>query len=172
GSSAASSAASALVQNPPANTAVPSISGSALVEDTLSATRGTWTGYPAPAISYQWQRSTDDGATWQTISGQSTDSYTLIDSDIGAVVRARVTATNASGAASPNSASSGAIAGVSPANSAVPVLSGTASVGLVLSVSTGTWTAAPAATFAYQWQDCDVTGANCLNVVGATNASY
>lgn len=56
--------------------------------------------------------------------------------------------------------------GAIPANTVLPVISGTHTVGSVLTVSTGTWTGNPTPTFTYQWT---LAGAN---VVGATTSSY
>jgi hypothetical protein len=52
-----------------------------------------------------------------------------------------------------------------------PTIGGAAQQGQTLTASPGTWTA-PDATFAYQWQRCDATGANCVAVPGATTAMY
>src|SRR5439155_2067315 len=56
GSSSAESAASAIVNGPPANTVAPAVTGTTNVGDTLTAGNGTWSGYPAPTITYQWKR--------------------------------------------------------------------------------------------------------------------
>ena len=40
----------------PANTAVPVITGTTALGDTLTATAGTWTGTPEPTFAYQWTR--------------------------------------------------------------------------------------------------------------------
>ena len=45
-----------------------------------------------------------------------------------------------------------------PANTALPVVSGTTQQGQRLTTSNGSWTNSPTA-FAYQWQDCDSSGA-------------
>jgi hypothetical protein len=60
---------------------------------------------------------------------------------------------------------------LSPVDVSVPLVTGTAQQGQTLSATAGTWTA-PDATFAYQWQDCDTAGANCVDVAGATSATY
>jgi hypothetical protein len=41
----------------------------------------------------------------------------------------------------------------------------------MLTSSTGSWTGSPTS-YAYQWQDCDASGANCANISGATSSSY
>src|SRR5581483_1716875 len=58
-----------------------------------------------------------------------------------------------------------------PVNTALPVVSGTAAVGKVLSSSTGTWTNAPTG-YTYLWQDCDSSGGSCADIVSATNSAY
>ena len=58
-----------------------------------------------------------------------------------------------------------------PANTALPVISGTAQQGQKLSTSNGSWTNSPTA-FAYQWLDCDASGASCASISGATTSSY
>jgi hypothetical protein len=57
-----------------------------------------------------------------------------------------------------------------PSNTALPLIAGTAVVGGTLVASDGTWTASPTS-FAYQWQDCDAAGNNCISVPGATTST-
>lgn len=52
-----------------------------------------------------------------------------------------------------------------------PSLSGTAVVGVRMTVSNGEWTGAPAA-YNYQWEDCNYEGKGCAPIAGATNANY
>jgi hypothetical protein len=59
-----------------------------------------------------------------------------------------------------------------PVNSSLPVVSGSAVVGGVLSASAGVWSGSPAPTFAYQWQRCDSAGANCVDIAGAAGTTY
>jgi hypothetical protein len=56
-------------------------------------------------------------------------------------------------------------------NASPPAISGSAQDGQTLSASTGTWSAGPSS-YAYQWQRCDLGGAACASVSGATAASY
>jgi hypothetical protein len=59
-----------------------------------------------------------------------------------------------------------------PKNTLLPLISGQARVGRTLTVSNGTWTGATPMTFAYQWQRCNSSGGNCVDILGATNTSY
>jgi hypothetical protein len=53
----------------PVNTVLPVISGSTVVGQTLATTSGTWTGFPAPTFTYQWQRAAGvDAATTAWVS--------------------------------------------------------------------------------------------------------
>lgn len=79
----------------PTVTAAPSISGLAMVDEVLSASRGTWSG--SPALSHQWQRCDADGRNCADL-GLSGETYTVIRFDIGKTLRLRVTGINAAGA--------------------------------------------------------------------------
>jgi hypothetical protein len=90
-------------------------------------------------------------------------------------MRVRVTATNADGSTSAESAQTArvapAAASTAPRNTAAPSISGTPQVGEELTANEGSWTANPTA-FAFQWQRCDVDIALCSDVTGATGKSY
>ena len=58
-----------------------------------------------------------------------------------------------------------------PTNVSRPTISGTAQVGQTLTGSVGTWSG-PTPTFAYQWQRCDASGANCTGIDRATAGTY
>ena len=63
------------------------------------------------------------------------------------------------------------VSGLSPILLAPPGLSGVASLGQTLSAAPGSWANPPVA-IAYQWQRCDVSGAGCASIPGATGQSY
>lgn len=63
---------------------------------------------------------------------------------------------------------SGRIFGTTPVNEALPTISGTAEEGKELSATTGTWKFATA--YAYQWQKCNASGGECVNIAGETKA--
>ena len=55
----------------PVNTVAPVVSGQSLQGQTLSVSTGGWSPTPT-SYTYQWQRSTDGGTTWNNISGAIT----------------------------------------------------------------------------------------------------
>jgi len=58
-----------------------------------------------------------------------------------------------------------------PSNTGLPAISGATTQGQVVSSSNGSWAGNPTS-FAYQWQNCDASGANCASISGATGAAY
>lgn len=71
----------------------PTVSGTAAVGETLSATAGTWRANPAEAITYQWKR---DGVD---IVGANAATYLLVEADEATEITVEVTATNTEGEA-------------------------------------------------------------------------
>ena len=97
GSATASSPPTSVVTaSPPANTALPAISGTTIEGSTLTTTNGTWTGTTPIAFAYQWRRCDNAGAGCTNISA-TTASYTLTNSDVGSTIRVVVTASNGAG---------------------------------------------------------------------------
>ncbi len=85
----------------PTNTAAPSISGTAQVGQTLTASPGSWTSGATPTFTYQW-RSCDSGGTGCTdIPGATSPAYTLAAGDAGSTIKVAVSATNAGGTTGP-----------------------------------------------------------------------
>jgi len=76
------------VNSPSVAGSKPTISGTAEVGSTLTASAGTWTPGDA-ALSYQWRRS------GSAIGGATGTSYVLTTSDIGSVITVRVTGAKA-----------------------------------------------------------------------------
>jgi len=75
---------------------LPSISGSTVEGERLTATAGTWTGSPT-SYAYQWEDCNTSGESCSQISGATASSYKLARGDVGHKVRVAVTASNAGG---------------------------------------------------------------------------
>lgn len=94
----------------PTNSVAPSISGTTTNGQTLTASRGTWSGYPTPTYAYRWKRATSAAGVYSNITGATSLTYTLTDDDIDAYLKFEVTATNSSGASSALSAATAKVA--------------------------------------------------------------
>lgn len=161
------------VPNAPANTALPSVSGTATQGQTLTTSNGSWSNSPS-SYTYGWQDCNSSGASCSTIAAATSSSYRLTANDVGHTIRSVVTASNSGGSASATSPASGMVGAPSvapPANSAAPAISGQAVQGQTLTTSNGSWTNSPTS-YGYQWQDCNGSGTGCSNISGATAASY
>jgi hypothetical protein len=106
------------------------------------------------------------------IAGATGSTYTLTSADIGRLVSARVTASNAAGSAAMTSAPTDAVQAGDPGETTPPSISGTLRNGQTLSAGNGAWTGTQPIAFSYQWQRCDPTGANCVDIAGATGQTY
>jgi Fibronectin type III domain len=92
--------------------------------------------------------------------------------DVGHTLKVQETATNGGGASAPASSTPTAkVAPPPPLNTSLPAITGTSQQGQTLTATNGAWTNEPTS-FAYQWQRCDTTGANCAPVPGATSQTY
>jgi hypothetical protein len=58
-----------------------------------------------------------------------------------------------------------------PTNTSPPAISGAAQDGQTLAGSSGSWSGSPAS-YAYQWQRCDSSGAACVAIAGASSFTY
>jgi len=158
----------------PVNTAPPAVSGTPAVGQTLTASDGTWSNAPT-SFAYQWLRCNGGGNSCANVANASQKTYTLVAADAGQTMRVRVTATNADGSASAQSAQTSAVASgassAAPKNTSVPTISGTPKVGQTLTAAPGSWSGNPTS-FAYQWQRCDADIAACANIVGATGTTF
>jgi len=143
----------------PINLVAPVISGTAERGQTLSSTTGTWSGVGTITYAYQWKRNGSN------ISGATSATYLLLAADDNALITCLVTATDSEGSRSKISNTLGPVLGL-PLNLTAPVLSGTPTIGEVLSSTDGTWQGKAPITFAYQWRR------DLANIGGATSNSY
>lgn len=155
----------------PVNTALPTITGTAAVGQTLTAQNGTWDNSPT-AYQYQWLRCNPAGDSCVNIPGATQKTYLVVAADSGNTLRVRVTAVNADGATNARSAATAAVSSnETPKSTARPTISGEPTVGQELTADPGTWTGAPTS-YAYQWQRCDSDAVVCFDVGGATGKTY
>ncbi len=96
----------AYVTEPPENTVLPVISGTAEPGETLSVSTGTWTGDAPITFAYQWLL---DGAE---IVGETGQTYNVIDTDIGSTISVAVEASNPAGSVVEMSNDVGVVEGV------------------------------------------------------------
>lgn len=97
----------------PAASAAPGITGLAMVDETLTASRGTWAGSRPVTLILQWQRCDAAGANCQDL-GLSGETYKVIRFDVGKTLRVRVTAVNAGGRAEAVSAPTAPVTELKP----------------------------------------------------------
>jgi len=104
GQSSATSAATDVVSggDAPVVKTKPSVSGSAIVGDELTADAGTWTG-GATTFTFQWQRCDSAGTGCADVTNATARSYGVRTSDAGHRMRVEVTAKNASSTATATS---------------------------------------------------------------------
>ena len=168
GSGIADSSTTAVATGLPANTAVPTITGTA-AGGTLTDVHGTWTNSPT-SYTYQWLSCTASSAsTCTAISGATAQTYAVPAASDGLGYEVQETASNISGAGA--GATSAVLIPPPPANTALPAFTGTIAVGQVLTASTGTWSNGPTA-YAYQWQRCSGSPLTCSPISGATASAY
>lgn len=140
----------------PTNVLAPVISGSTTQGSILTCTTGTWNGYPAPSLTYNWYAN--------GIQVGTGNSYQLKLADSQKNITCVVTASNG---INPNASatSNTIVAGdFSPQNTSAPVISGGTALGSQLTCSPGSWNGT-GISFSYQW----LSG---LNPVGDDSAQY
>src|SRR3954454_20870528 len=98
----------------PANTAPPTITGTAREGATLTADPGTWTGAQPITYAYEWQSCNATGGSCAAISGAVAKTYVLTKADAGVSLRVKVTATDSTGATSATSVPTAVVAGATP----------------------------------------------------------
>ncbi len=155
----------------PSNTGLPTISGTALVGSTLTATNGTWSG-TVSGYAYAWERCDANGNNCTTIAGATDHTYKLTVEDGAHTLRVIVTASNDGGSTPATSKQTAAVSGTSlPKNTALPVVSGSVQVGSTLTATKGTWSGTVTG-YAYAWKRCGSKGQNCSPIAKATHSTY
>ncbi len=184
GSGAALSAATAEVTPAPATSSgAPTITSATYFQQgqMLTEHHGAWSEQDLGApitYDYQWEDCDTSGANCTPSNGvgATTQSYTPNANDVGHRLRVTEVADNG-GTPVPPAAASAATSVIEPgppANTAPPTIVGAAvQQGQTLTDRHGTWTnSGTSTTYAYQWEDCDPSGANCVPISGATGQTY
>ncbi len=169
-----SPATAAVTNNTLVFTTPAAITGTAQEGAVLSAVNGT-TNDPSAVISgYQWQSSGDGGTTWSNVAGATAATYTPLEADETHLLRVVETATDSASAQSGSSASaaSAAVADIVLAFTSPASISGSATIGAVLTAGNGTLNDADAAVSGYQWQSSSDGGTTWANIAGAAAATY
>ena len=94
----------------PKNTSPPTISGTPQEGSTLTVSPGSWTGSPAPSLSYQWERCVGTGGGCTAISGATGTTYVATSADVAHTLLVQVTAKNATGTSTANTSETSLIA--------------------------------------------------------------
>jgi hypothetical protein len=187
GSTTSFSATTDRVTLTPTLSTAPAITGTVKVGSTLTASTGTWTGFPVPTYTYAWYRCTSAGAATSSepagctaIDGATAATYAATADDYGIYLRAKITSTNDLSAVGTYTAATAVVAGAAPLVSTAATVTGTATVQSALTAVDGTWAGAPAVTTtAYAWFSCTASGAaatvlptGCTTITGATSSTY
>ena len=152
----------------------PAITGTVQEDSTLTAdTSGIADDDGLGAFSYQWQRSTDGGTTWNNV-GADAATYVLGDADVGALMRVQVSYTDGhSTAEGPlTSAATAAVTNINDLPAGTPAITGTVQEDSTLTADTsGIADDDGLGAFSYQWQRSTDGGSTWANV-GADAATY
>jgi hypothetical protein len=93
----------------PVNTTAPTISGSPVLGNRLTASPGEWTGVRPMGFAFQWLRCNTQGESCAVVSGATDNNYVPVEQDLGRTLRVRVTAENAQGRTAKRSAATAAV---------------------------------------------------------------
>ncbi|MFL6088824.1 MAG: carboxypeptidase regulatory-like domain-containing protein [Aeromicrobium sp.] len=140
------------------NTVAPTITGTAKVGQTLTASNGTWSATPDSYV-FAWKAG-------GSAVGTNANTYVPVAGDVGKTITVTVTAkkagfTDGTATSAPTSAVQGSDFTTAP----TPTISGTAKVGQTLTANEGTWVPTQDS-FSYVWKAGGTT------ISGATNKTY
>lgn len=172
---AASLIPAAVIAAAPTIQQLPVITGNPVEGQLLTASDWVFDEHgAATTYALQWLLCDSAGNNPTNISGANGPTFLLPTGDIGHRIRFKVTATNSGGPTPATSAATAVItaAGVPPANTSPPTITGTAEEGQQVIDYLGTWTGNPDLT--RQWMRCDAAGtiATAVPITNATGVSY
>jgi hypothetical protein len=123
---------------------------------------------------YQWKLcNSEEPSECEAIEGANEPSYLVNSENRGAVIKVTVSDMNSYGSDTSTSSPTEEVAGSAPIEASPPALSffGGLELGNTISVSTGEWLGDAPITYTYQWERCNLAGASCTTIGGATAAS-
>jgi hypothetical protein len=170
GSASATSAPTAkIVPVAPKRKHVPTVSGSAVDGQVLSASPGSWQGTAPIVLSYQWESC--GAGSCSAIPGATHTTYRAASADIGHTVRVTVTASNAAGGTAAKSKPSPRVAEGAPVPVGEPSVSGLPIVEQKLTAGPGEWAGTGPFNYSYQWLSCNLLE-ECEPISTATESTY
>lgn len=169
GAQTALSASSATVEGVPVNVSAPVVSGTPEVGQELLATEGSWTGFPAPSFSYQWEDCTSKECV--PIHTATAHDYLVTASEVGTKLRAAVSASSTAGYGLADSAQTASVTPGPPRSVEPPSISGEAREEAKVHASTGDWLGSEPIAYEYQWERCTAPS-HCTAIAGANAESY
>ena len=127
----------------------------------------------ADAFTYQWQRNTGANDAFEDIAGETGNTYTLDDADVGREVQVMVSYTDDGGMdESLTSAATTAVTNVNDAPTGTVTIDGQATENATLTANTGTLDDADGlGALSYQWQRSNDSG-DFENIENATSETY
>jgi hypothetical protein len=158
--------------SPFAATAQPVIAGDPIVGTAVSVQNAVWTATPT-ATTYTWLRCNPNGRACAPIAAQTASTYTLATDDLGHTLVAAATGTSGTAKVTALTTHSAVVrTAPGPIASAAPTVAGILQQGKKLTATPGTWTSGGTIAYAFQWYRCDVNGAHCSSIHGATKSTY
>ncbi|TML10256.1 MAG: DNRLRE domain-containing protein, partial [Actinobacteria bacterium] len=106
--------------DPPSDQALPTVAGTPQAGSELTASTGTWTGTPPIFFAYQWRRCDTGGDNCTEISGATGSTYLVDPADAGSTLRVAVTANNAAGSSTADSAPTAVVTAPPTADTSPP----------------------------------------------------
>jgi hypothetical protein len=150
----------------PIDTRLPTISGAARNQGTLTAHHGSFSGNPT-SYGYLWEECNTDGADCRPrdtskfpLAEDKGSTYKVSSPDIGHTIRVVVTAYSSQGSASATSAATAMVPYLVPLAITGPVIVGSPVVGKTLTLIHGTYTNHPTS-YHDEWILCGLGGQSC-----------
>ena len=144
----------------------PTISTATTISDTTATVAFTAPASDGGSTILSYTAISSPGSITGTLTQAGSGTINVTGLSAGVSYTFTVTATNAIGTGAPSAASNSITTFSAPVNTVAPVVSGTATVGQLLSTTNGTWTGTATITFTYQWQRDNI------DIVSATSSTY